>query len=537
MSKNNIDLKINPEERSPVVMMLLSVIDTLQTQLASQSAKMDLLLEEIRRLKKNSSKPKLSASKLPKDPDDDDGSSSSGNNKKGKRPGSSKRSKNKELKIDKEEIIAVENVPADAVHKGYQDYVVQDLIIETSVTQYRLERWQLQEGGYVIAELPEAIKGHHFGPTLRAYVLHQYHHQCVTQPLLLAQLLEWNIDISSGQLNRLLTEDKDKFHEEKTSILRAGLSVADYIQVDDTGARHKGVNGYATFLGNKLFSFFASTGSKSRINFLELLRGEQNDYQLIDESFIYMKRYRVAPWIQEKLKNAPNKIFANKSAWEDHLTSQGITHKHYCRIVTEAALIGSILSHGFSMHTVILSDDAGQFNVFLHALCWIHAERGIKSLIPGNALQQAAVDWARNEIWEIYRTLLGYKTNPDENIKIEITKRFDEFCNTKTDYQTLNLVLQRLHKNKAELLLVLERPEIPLHNNQSESDIREYVKKRKISGSTRSDEGRRCRDTFASLKKTALKLGVSFWDYLVDRVTNKGTILPLPQLILDASIH
>ena len=80
MSKNNIDLKINPEERSPVVMMLLSVIDTLQTQLASQSAKMDLLLEEIRRLKKNSSKPKLSASKLPKDPDDDDGSSSSGNN-------------------------------------------------------------------------------------------------------------------------------------------------------------------------------------------------------------------------------------------------------------------------------------------------------------------------------------------------------------------------------------------------------------------------------------------------------------------------
>jgi len=135
-------------------------------------------------------------------------------------------------------------------------------------------------------------------------------------------------------LNRLLTEDKDKFHEEKTSILRAGLSVADYIQVDDTGARHKGVNGYATFLGNKLFSFFASTGSKSRINFLELLRGEQNDYQLIDESFIYMKRYRVAPWIQEKLKNAPNKIFANKSAWEDHLTSQGITHKHYCRIVT-----------------------------------------------------------------------------------------------------------------------------------------------------------------------------------------------------------
>jgi len=72
------------------------------------------------------------------------------------------------------------------------------------------------------------------------------------------------------------------------------------------------------------------------------------------------------------------------------------------------------------------------------------------------------------------------------------------------------------------LLLVLERPEIPLHNNLSENDIREYVKRRKVSGSTRSDEGRRCRDTFTSLKKTCLKLGVSFWEYLLDRISKRN---------------
>ena len=82
-----------------------------------------------------------------------------------------------------------------------------------------------------------------------------------------------------------------------------------------------------------------------------------------------------------------------------------------------------------------------------------------------------------------------------------------------------------------ELLLVLDRPDIPLHNNLSERDIREYVKKRKISGSTRSDNGRRCRDTFTSLKKTCRKLGVSFWGYLNDRVSNAGEIPPLPDLI------
>ncbi len=440
------------------------------------------------------------------------------------------------MEIDKEEIISVENIPEGAVHKGYQDYVVQDLMIKSVVIKYRLERWQLADGSYVIAKLPQEINGHHFGATLRAYILHQYHHQGVTQPLLYEQLLEWNIDISRGQLNRLLIEDKDKFHEEKAAILPAGLSVADYIQVDDTGARHKGINGYCTFLGNKIFSWFASTSNKSRINLLELLRGEYSDYQLNNESFAYLERYKVTPWIRNKLKKAMKKTFTDKLLWEEHLREHEITNKYYVRLVTEAALIGSILNHGFPKELEILSDDAGQFNVFLHALCWIHAERGIKALIGGNGVQQEAVEWARNEIWEIYQALLNYKKNPDNEIKMEIEKRFDSFCNKKTNYQTLNLELKRLYKNRSELLLVLERPEIPLHNNQSERDIREYVKKRKVSGSTRSDEGRRCRDTFTSLKKTARKLGIRFWDYLVDRVSNSEIILPLPQLILNASL-
>ena len=91
--------------------------------------------------------------------------------------------------------------------------------------------------------------------------------------------------------------------------------------------------------------------------------------------------------------------------------------------------------------------------------------------------------------------------------------------------------MKRLYDNKAELLLVLEKPEIPLHNNLSESDIREYVKKRKISGSTRSELGRRARDTFTSLKKTCRKLGISFWDYLRDRLGHLERIPGLPELV------
>ena len=92
-------------------------------------------------------------------------------------------------------------------------------------------------------------------------------------------------------------------------------------------------------------------------------------------------------------------------------------------------------------------------------------------------------------------------------------------------------------RHKDELLLVLRRPDIPLHTKGSETDIRDFVKKRKVSGGTRSDLGRQCRDTFASLKKTCRKLGISFWQYLIDRVSLLNVIPPLPILLRAASLR
>ena len=106
-------------------------------------------------------------------------------------------------------------------------------------------------------------------------MLHQYYHAHVTQPLLLAQLHYWGIEISAGQLNHLLTEGHDAFHQEKAEIKTAGLASSSYIQADDTGARHQGQNGYCTYIGNERFAWFASTDSKSRVNFLELLQTER----------------------------------------------------------------------------------------------------------------------------------------------------------------------------------------------------------------------------------------------------------------------
>jgi hypothetical protein len=181
---------------------------------------------------------------------------------------------------------------------------------------------------------------------------------------------------------------------------------------------------------------------------------------------------------------------------------------------------------------VIVSDDAGQFNVFLHALCWIHAERSVNKLTGFNEKQRQALEDKKSEIWKFYEKLKKYKESPTKRRRSFIEKRFDEIFLEKTDFATLNEALRRIHANKDELLLVLKRPDIPLHNNLSENDIREYVKKRKISGSTRSPTGRKCRDTFASLKKTCRKQGISFWEYLMDRLSGARRGVPyLPDLI------
>ncbi|MCK4829520.1 transposase, partial [bacterium] len=303
------------------------------------------------------------------------------------------------------------------------------------------------------------------------------------------------------------------------------------INVDDTGARHQGHNGYCTHIGNELFAWFESTDSKSRINFLRLLRGEYGDYVINSDALDYMDANKLPKEQLAKLRSLGDMSFENEEKWKEKLQALDITKERHIRIATEGALLGSVLKHGFNKDMVIMSDDAGQFNVFMHALCWVHTERTINKLVGFNDKQRKALEETRSKIWELYTDLKDYKKSPNEEKKKLIEERFDEICTTKTCFVSLNQALKRIYANKSELLLVLERPEIPLHNNLSENDIRDYVKKRKISGSTRSSQGRRCRDTFASLKKTSRKLQVSFWAFLNDRVGHKKIIPWLPDLI------
>ena len=524
--------EIPEEEKTPVVRLLLAFMEQQQEIIQNQQIEIDALKIEVAKLKKLPPKPKIRSSKLPKDDDNDNPTGHSGNkrNSSGNGVGKSRKRK-KKLNIHKTQIIKPDNLPKQSRFLGYQDYFVQELIIEPFNTRYRLARYQTPEGDTCIGKLSFDTHTGHFGHTLQSYIVYQYHHQRVTQPLIKQQLTELGIDISAGQINDILIHGKDSFHTEKNTLLTAGINNSTYIHVDDTGSRHDGQNGYCTHIGNETFAWFASTRYKNRINFLQLLRGTAIDYTINDAALDYMRAERLPHKSLSIIEQSNHTCFDNEEAWKHYLQNNNITTKRHVRIATEGVLLGTLIDSGFPIDLVIMSDDAGQFDILLHALCWIHADRVFQRILPLNERHDKELNWVHTQIWALFYELKQYKLKPDDSLKLAIAEHFDELCQTKTSFETLNQALKRLARNKTELLLVLERPDIPLHNNLSENDIREYVIKRKISGSTRSKEGQLCRDTFVSLKKTCLKQGISFWDFINDRIRKKNLIPYLPKLL------
>jgi hypothetical protein len=515
------------EQRTPLVESLLAVIRAQQDRIQQLEGTVQRLRDEIALLKGQTPRPDLKPSVLEGRPPTTHGPPG------GPRPGSAKRPKTAELTIHREVALHRPDLPAGARWHGYEAYVVQELLIQNENTRYWRARYDLPGGGSVVAPFPAGVlpvAGGHFGANLIAFILDQYHHAQVTQPLLLEQLWEHGIAISAGQLHRILTEQPESFHQEKAEVLAAGLTASSYIGVDDTGARHQGQNGYCTAIGNDHFAYFESTDSKSRRNFLQVLHGDQRAYALNDMAVAYWQRQQLPAALVAQLIQGPPGLL-DEPSWQAWLARLALSDDRHLRLATEGALLGGLVARGVSPDLGVLSDGAPQFALFVHASCWIHAERPLAQLIPHNDEHRVAIARVRSQIWDLYQDLKAYRQQPQAGQRPGLHARFAALVEQRTGYPSIDGVLNEMRQRQVDLLRVLARPEIPLHNNAMESDIREFVKRRKLSGGTRSAAGRRCRDTFASLKKTCRKLGLRFWDYLQDRVRGLGHIPRLADLI------
>jgi len=519
--------EIRPEERTPLVETLVGLLQRVLERVGQLEATNQQLRDEIAHLKGQKPRPTIPPSVLETTPNQ------TAKPEGDKRPGSAKRPKTSELPIHHEVPLHLDRLPEGAAFRCYEPYVVQELLIHNDNTRYLRARYDLPAGGSVLAPFPAGVlpvEGGHFGANLVAYILDQYHQAQVTEPLLREQLWEYGIDISAGQLHRILTENKTHFHQEKDAVRAAGLASASYIGTDDTGARHQGKNGYCTVIGNDLFAYFESTACKSRLNFLHVLHGEHRTYAINEITQAYWEQQQLAATLVDQLMQGPQ-AFDGEPAWQARLTALGLVNERHVRIATEGALLGGLVAAGVAPDLVVLSDGAPQFDVLLHASCWIHAERPLVKLVPHNDQHRAVIDQIRGQIWELYQELKAYRAQPAAAQRPVLEARFDALVEQRTGYPNIDKVLKEMRDHRADLLRVLARPEVPLHNNAMESDIREFVKRRKISGGTRNEAGRRCRDTFASLKKTCRKLGIRFWDYLHDRVRGLGRIPRLAELL------
>lgn len=512
------------QEQQQVVVQQQKQIEKLTLEVEKQQRRIERLEAEIRAYKKLKGKPQLSASRLNESGEEPPTIE--------KRAGSAKKSKKKGFSVDEERKVEPKEIPKDSTFNGYRIYDVQEIEISRKNIRFKLAEYLTIDGKTISGKLPAEFEGGHFGPKLVSYVLSQ-HYQCrVPQSLIYEQLQDLGIEISTGQINRILTEDIAPFVAEQEEVLRVGLETAEYIQTDDTGARHNGKNGVCTLIANEYFAYFKSSHSKSRQNFLEVLQGESLSYVLNEEAQAYLIKQCIPTKYWEKLVFSEAQIAQNKQDWSTYLLDLGIVSIQAVRILSEAALLGGLTTQRLSKTLRILSDGARQFNLLHHGLCWVHVERGLRKLSGHSRGQRQDIEQMQNLFWQYYQQLKAYKLNPSQELKIELAHQFDQiFGRCFREKSALNQVLSHLRKHKTELLQVLDYPLLPLHNNAAETDIREFVTRRKISGGTRSAAGRLARDTFVGLKKTCRKLGVSFWHFLNSRSSSDDSVLPLPQLI------
>jgi Transposase IS66 family len=512
---------------------LMAKLADLGAENAALKADNQALRDEVARLKGLPPRPPLRPSGMEK------ATGAAGPGKGGKRPRRGRGAKRDREAVTAEVVVKAAPPPGSRF-KGYQDILVRELSLTPEVVRDRRERWVTPSGETVLAPLPAGLVGG-FGPGLRRFLLVAHAQGQVTAERLVALLAGIGIELSKRQVVRLLTSRLDELIAEDRAVLRAGLATARWVTVDDTAARHARQDGVTTQIGDGRFTAFRTGASKSRQAFLSLLRAGHGEYVISEAALEYMRGRALAGPVIEQLAMHPVKAFADEAAWKAHLAALGIDQLAVTpdpvRIATEGALWGTIQARGLLPGTVIVSDDAGQFRLGDHALCWVHAERLVHKLLPTTDAQRRAVELTRDLIWWRYADLKAWRREPCPRRAAALRARFDRIFTRKTGYVVLDRLLARLHRRKAELLRVLQRPDIPLPTLGSENDIRACVTKRKISGGTMSEEGRTARDVLLGLMKTCRKLGVSFFRYLGDRLRVPGTepIPPLADLVRQAA--
>ncbi len=530
---DDLDLtSITDEGTRKLVARLLNLIETLAGDLRNAQAEIQRLRDENNRLKGEQGKPSVKPGTKPTATDH-----SSEPERRQSKPREKGR-KVQQVQIDREQVLQVDPavLPPDAQFKGYEEVVVQDVVVHTDNVLFRKEKfYSPNQRKTYLAELPPGYHGE-FGPGVRALVIIFAFACQMTEPKILEWFRQVDIHISAGEISNLLIKDHQEFHEEKDGVYQAGLASSPWQHVDDTTTRVNGQNQHCQVVNNPLHTTYLTTPSKDRLSIIDvLLNGQPRRFRLGGEALGYLEAAGVSGITRQKLADAPQDQDLDEATmyrWlKEHLPNLGVQTRKW--ILDAAAIAAYHAQKEWPVVRLLVCDGAPQFTWVTEglALCWVHEGRHYKKLFPYVAQHRKLLADFLGEFWDFYRELLAYRRQPTLEERTRLEAQFDSLFATKTSYQVLDERIALTRAKKANLLMVLEHPEIPLHNNSAELDARQRVRKRKISFGPRVAEGAKAWDTFMSLAGTARKLGVNFYRYIQDRISGAGQIPQLASII------
>ena len=526
-------LKLPLKKLGEVIKTLLNKVDEQENKISDLSSEIQKLKDENNRLKGEKGRPVIPPNKN----ENNDSQNKNKNNNKESGRGKNKIPKDIEVHQTEEKDVDKKFLPGDAQYKGSRNVIIQDINFSLNNIKFILHKYYSPSSGKTFeGELPPEYKGSLFGPGIWSFVIQFHYEGRMTQNIIFKILKGLGVQISEGEISNMIL-CHEKFVEEQRSAREAGISRSNYSQIDDTGARLNGKNGYSIAVCNQYFTDYFTSFSKNRESALRALAGTELKYMINEVALDYIDKKIGNKKIVKHLWKLKSKRLYNLDEFlKEILNAPWLRGQinSWVKHIREGCALGAFRKNFLGVRSkILICDDAPQFKGILEylGLCLIHEERHYKKLTPRHPDFIKAVEDFRKLFWEFYDELKDYKENNSEKRKKELSDKFDLIFAGDTCYFVLNQLMKKTREKKDELLLVLEFPEIPLHNNTSELAMREKVIQRKIRGYFRSLEGARASDIFLGLMGTCRKIGISFGEYLKDRFYHRFELPPIGDLI------
>jgi hypothetical protein len=538
--------RLPDEQLRPMLRALLHVVEALLTEVRALKAENQQLRDEINRLKGEQGKPRFTAKRGPTAP----AKYSSEQERRVPREWH-KGTKLDQIRIDRVEHLVVDpaTLPADAVRKGTESVVIQDVVLWTDTVRFEREVWYspAQRKSYRAA-MPVGYADGQFGPGIKALALALAYGANVSEGKLLELFRQAGVVVSAGWLAGLLSGNPGDLAAEARAVERAGLESSPFQHSDTTetkvsttvstpaGRRVDTASWHCHTLGNPLFTLYRTLPTKSRLAVLTLLRGgEPLTYLWNTVADAHLDRLNLSATARGRLSIVPREQELSEAELTTLLTplSPWVGPQQRGGFREALALAAYQAQTDWPVVQTLLCDDAAQYRQVTDelALCWVHEGRHYAKLLAHVPLHRQLLASFQDDFWDFYRELLAYRAQPFPGEATRLEQAFDQLFGRTTGFRLLDQRIALTQAKKAGLLLVLRHPELPLHNNPAELAARRRVQKRDVSFGPRSPAGVKAWDTMMTLAATTQKLGVSFLDYLHDRFHQAGRIPPLPDLI------